>query len=244
MELTQVSRVNSLQMEKLVPGAEAPLVVMAPSFYVHSVARNRLSPPMRDELRSQNAAPIAEIHRNSILLCEKAPAGKAALLIAVAERGTEHVHSLVSDIQTLHNLVIVGRPSVPSRVLTVVVPNSHRHVFIRTLVYRHNTETALFGLFDRCIYPDCALCRLSAVCLTGTVPVAAAFDGIVPSYDAALDTFHVGDAHPHLTIDLSAPRYLYQPLLPREFQDRGILVRAVQTSSRVKHVQIEYVRPI
>jgi len=241
MELTQVSRVNSHQMDRLAPDAEAPLVIMAPSFYVHSVARSRLSLPVRDELRSQETARIAEIHRNSILLCERAPIGRAMLLIAIAERGVEHVG--MTNTYTIHNLVIVGKPCPPSRVFTVVVPNSHRHTFIRKLVYRQNTEAALFGLLDRCIYPDCALYRLSAVCLTGRVPVAAALDGIIPSYDVALNTFCVGDAHPHLTIDLGEPRYLYQPLLPREFQASGIVVRAIQTSDRAKHVRIEYVRP-
>lgn len=211
---------------------------MGKPFFARAVDPNLLSDWVATDLRESGKARLAAITRNSVLLCKNTPTQGLPEVFAVAE--TIHfplAHTTM--FAELRNATILNSDDWLPPHLFLIIPNAHAHAGLEQHAF--SESRALFGLLDRCIFPNCARCRQSALCLAGHMvfsTITLVTPGSLKLRWGNLRTGAIIEALPLVlrtnTVSLSRP--VITPVLDRP----SIEVWAVRWPTR--GVSIEYVR--
>lgn len=242
MALTRKIRVRSqLSMATNAQNAERSSQSTDESFSVHTVDPNLLSDWVVTNLQKEGKAHLATITRNSVLLCKNDQPHGPPEIFAVAE--TVHfpfVHTALYA--ELRNVTILD-PHWLQQHLFLIIPNSHVHKGLEQHAFAESH--ALFGLLDRCVFPNCTYCRQSSLCLTGHMVFSTATT--VTPHNAQLSKWArilTGEILETLPVILTTTTvHLRRPVITSVLDGPSVEVWAVcQITDQNKNILIAYTR--
>lgn len=245
MALTKRIQVRSqTSMTENVQSADRNSPSTGKPFFVRAADPNHLSEWVANELRESGRARLTELTRNSILLCQNNPQHGPPEVVAVANSISfplDHtmLYCCLNDAVVLdpHNLQFQQH-------LFLIIPNAHAHTKVEQ--YAFSESRALFGLLDRCIYPNCARCRQSALCLSGNMVFSTITCVTLDSSARAIPWTHIGigDIVESLPVLMATSAvHLSRPVITPTLDGPGIEIWAVRAPvGRTKGVSIEYAR--
>jgi len=243
MALTRKVRIRLRpSMTKSAQNAEHNSPSMGKPFFVRAVDPNLLSDWVATDLREAGKARLAAITRNSVLLCRNNPTQGPPDVFAVAET-IRFPLAHTTMYAELRNATILCPYGWLQQHLFLIIPNAHAHTGLEQHAF--SESRALFGLLDRCIFPNCARCRQSALCLAGHM-VFSTITTVIPDNAPSrtwgrLRTGAIVESLPIILGGITVR--LSRPVITPVLDGPSVEVWAVRwTTGRSKGVSIEYVR--
>lgn len=243
MVSTRGSRVNSHPMApQLARNVVRPPSSMDPSFSAHRVGLSRLNTAIQEETLLLGKTPLAEIRRNDSVLTRGGVRGDAWNILATANVPSP----AFPDPYFFNDLVVIGDTTHvnTSTFLYLITPNSRTNSWLTTTSAFAGSNAPLFGMLDRCVYPDCLQCTQSAMCVAGHMVFAVQTRLSTNEWEAPLCSYKIGDTRNKLNFSMSGwQTLLTRPYFPLEFLNSGMLVTAKRLGPPQEHeVEIEFTR--
>lgn len=243
MVSTRGSRVNSHPMApQPAHVVDRPRISMDPSFSAHPVALSRLNTVVQEETLLLGRTPLAEIRRNDSLLTRGGVRGDEWNILAVANVPSP----AFPDPYFFNELMVIGDTTHvnTSTFVHLITPNSRTNSWLTTTSAFAGSNAPLFGMLDRCVYPDCVQCSQSAMCVAGHMVFAVQTRLTTNEWEAPLLSYKIGDVRNRLNFSMSGwQTLLTRPFFPLEFLNTGLTVTAKRLGPPNDHeVEIEFTR--
>jgi hypothetical protein len=224
---------------------------MEASGFVRGVALSHLSPELREELREAGRVRLTTLTRSSVLVVGTSEGITNSTLVAAADSVTyrKRRNALNHRSPDLALNCWVQLSTQDFYQYFILFPNTHQCPCTEELLsyvpgITPGCAKALHGLVDRCVYPDCAECKQSALCLSDGMVFSVSGQlahRLLPADVTNLEV-PIGtrvEQHPILCTYYRAHSH---PFVQKTLDGSGVDIWAVLSYKRSKFVRIEYTR--